>query len=66
MTPFPPPALGARPAGAPLVARDAYGSRFPVAAPSIAAVQSAADALGKQGAEELPGPVGTAPFRHRE
>lgn len=34
MTPLPLPPPGARPAGAPLVARDAYGSRFLVAAPS--------------------------------
>lgn len=37
-----------------------------LAAPSVAAAQTAAAALDKQDAEELPDPTDTAPFRHQE
>ncbi|HEY1627317.1 MAG TPA: hypothetical protein VGG16_26350 [Streptosporangiaceae bacterium] len=37
-----------------------------LAAPSIAAARTAADALDKQGAEEQPDPAETTPFRHQE
>lgn len=37
-----------------------------LAAPSIAAARTAADALDKQDAEEQPDPVDTTLFRHQE
>jgi hypothetical protein len=37
-----------------------------LAAPSIAAARSTADALDKQDPEDLPDPADTTPFRHQE
>ena len=47
-------------------AADTPSAPFARRRPSIAAAQSAAGALDKQDAEELPDPADTTPFRHQE